>query len=232
MLLYANINSYALSVEENEKFMYGMHKMFSEKLLEYNKNINYIQKNVNHAILNIEDKKNILFLEKKYLNQLQSNNDLEIIYEKEIKINDNIIQPMCFVLYKPNSDLLQNYLVNTNLNLEDSIKYLSMHELAHCLYQNEKILLQKELNLNNREEELLADSFSLFMINDEQIIVNVLRNVIMPLESKDIHQNTKKLIDVLKILTKKEIDKKNIRNSFLNILNVVLEVVGKKIVIN
>jgi hypothetical protein len=169
---------------------------FNESL----KSILKVYKNPNHLIdVNILDIENTSYLNFLYTqNFVKHDEELATLYFNNLSRN-NIPMKLCFILYDNNSNIVGNYIKNLKISYEDTIDYLSLHEMGHCIYDYYKnIDPQKYKNLSEKNNEILADYFAfsfLYKKNKDYLFKIIIENLKI---QNDIHKNYEKLMSFAK----------------------------------
>lgn len=219
--------SYSYTFNQNtQKFFIKNFETFSKSIID-----NYNANTKNPLELILLDGSDSIYQD--FFNQIStySKKDyLVISYNNNITIGNKNNSSSCIILYEPNSNFLINYFKYTKLNFEQIFQYLSYHELAHCFYKHYLTTNNKKSFLSSKEEEFLADSFSLLLLKEK----NLQDKVILANENlspDDIHSNHEFLKKfqsfILEDKTQNEFQEKDILKLFEYTLNTVSNILQK-----
>lgn len=156
---------------------------------------NYPQNNgkkLNAQIFDINNNAYMGFLTTSKGYKKPSGDVMAMMYYDQFKVN-NLETSFCFILYDSKSNLLNSYLKNTLLDYESVTNYLVMHEMGHCLYAHQHQIVNIKEKITERENEQLADMFSVAyfsVIGQKENAVKIVRQN-RKIDPKDIHSNGK-----------------------------------------
>ena len=145
---------------------------------------------------------------RKYENDLMA-----MMYFDNIKIN-NKSSSFCFILYNPQSMLIENYIKNTNFGIDDTILYLALHEMAHCFIRHQQQLSKITDKLTPQEDEQFADMFSIayFIMQNQKLNAAKIVRQNKKLNEKDVHYSPEQLEKFFILFNEQEIETQNSNN--------------------
>lgn len=146
--------------------------------------------------------------------KLNNQEQLATHYFPKFIVNNNTTS-LCMIFYDSNHNIFYDYENNTSFSKEETIQYLTWHELGHCF----------SFHINNireaKKDEAIADSFAISLAinnNNPNLALKIVESIKL-LNNKDIHANGIYLQNFLSNIIENNTfrDKKNI-NEIFNII--------------
>ena len=188
LLTFFSFNLFAQSID-NRQFLSDFQKSMRNIIDNYSIKGNKLP--IDAQIFDISKQNFNDFLTNSVRWQKTEHSYMAMVYFENFQVN-NKPSSFCFILYDSSKPyFLNNYLKNTLLNYDELVNYLSVHEIAHCLYEYEKQMGNITLKITPKEHEQLADMYSMayfFNNNNKQNAVKVIRQI-KALPKDDIHHN-------------------------------------------
>lgn len=73
----------------------------------------------------------------------------------------------CFILYDSKSNLVENYLRNSKMKMDEVTEYLALHEMGHCLLID--YLVKHDMSREDRKKhEKQADMFVVYLLHQNE----------------------------------------------------------------
>lgn len=195
--LYANAQTPKIN---NDKFIAEYQSVVKAVINSYN------NPKLDAQIFDIHKPSFLGFLEASRNYQKPRDNDLMgMMYYKDFKVRGKETS-FCFILYDSQSGLIENYLANSSLNLNEIIEYLALHETAHCLLID--YARHNNLDTNNKKmNELQAEKFVIYLLNynDKQSMIDKILNNNKNQKKDAIHYNYEELFNFTQKIRNKEI---------------------------
>lgn len=196
--------------QTTSNFLSQYQQTIKEILSNYNQNKG---EDLDAQIFDISNRSFYGFLEGSKGKRKYENDLMAMMYFDDIKINQKS-SSFCFILYSPQSMLIENYIKNTSFGIDDTILYLVLHEMGHCFVRHQQQINKISGQLNPQEDEQFADMFSIayFIMQNQKLSAAKIVRQNKKLNQNDIHYSPQQLERFFLLFNEQELDIQKSKN--------------------